>query len=132
MPLTITFPDELATTLRTKAETFDQSVDEFTISFLARAFNGTPYYYPIIEEQKHEDEEEDELTLEELVAKIKATPPDPTAIHPPTESLLDILLNSPPEPDPDFDPEEWNQQWAQYEAEMKARSLADEIEERRF
>ncbi len=132
MPLTITFPDELATRLRTKAEILDQSVDEFTINFLDHAFNGATFYYPIIEEQELEDQKEDELTLEEVVAKIKATPPDQTAIHPPTESLLDILLNSPPEPDPDFDSEEWDNQWAQYETEMKARSLADEIEERRF
>lgn len=132
MPLTITFPDELATTLRTKADSFNQPVDQFTISFLDRAFNGTPHYAPIVEELKYEDDEDDELTLEELVAKIKATPPDPRAIHPPTESLLDILLNSPPEPEPDFDAEKWDQQWAQYEAEMKARSLADEMEERRF
>lgn len=118
MPLTITFPDELATKLRTKAEILDQSVDEFTINFLDHAFNGATYYYPIIEEL--ENEKEDELTLEEVVAKIKATPPNPAMIQYPTESLLEYLLESTPELDPDFDIEGWDREWAKVETELEA------------
>jgi hypothetical protein len=34
----------------------------------------------------------------------------------PTESLLEYLLQSTPEPDPNFDVEEWNREWAELEA----------------
>jgi hypothetical protein len=47
------------------------------------------------------DESEDYPTLEEVVARIRATPPNPANIHPATESLADLLLNAPE--DPDFD-----------------------------
>ena len=119
MPLTITFPDELATALRARAEAFDQPVEQFTINFLSHTFNGATHYEPIVEEQGHKEEDK-ELTLEELVAKIKATPPNPAMIQYPTESLLEYLLESTPEPDPNFDIEEWEHEWAKVEAELEA------------
>lgn len=65
-----------------------------------------------------------------LVEKIRATPPNPKAVHPPTESLADLLQNAPH--DPDFDLETWTRQWDAIEAEMKARDRADDIAEGRF
>jgi len=72
-------------------------------------------------------EDDEGPTLEEVMAKIKATPPSPTAFHPATESLLDYLLAVPD--DPDFDVEAWNRDWARVEAEMKARDKANDIAE---
>ncbi|MCQ3973382.1 MAG: hypothetical protein DPW09_08065 [Anaerolineae bacterium] len=64
-----------------------------------------------------------------LVERIKATPPNPAAIHPATGSLAEALQNSPG--DPDFDLETWTRQWAAIEAEMKAIDRADDIAEGR-
>lgn len=62
----------------------------------------------------------------ELVApveRIKATPPNPAAIHHATPSLAEALENAPK--DPDFDLETWTRQWTAIEAEMKAIDRAD-------
>jgi hypothetical protein len=64
-----------------------------------------------------------------LVKRIQATPPNPTAIHPATSSLAELLQNVPE--DPDFDLESWTQEWEAIEAEMKARDRADDIAEGR-
>jgi len=72
-------------------------------------------------------DDDDGPTLEEVMAKIKATPPNPAAIHPATESLLDYLLSVPD--DPDFDEKAWNRDWARVEAAMKARDRANDMAE---
>ena len=64
-----------------------------------------------------------------LVERIKATPPNPAAIHPATASLAELLQNAPE--DPDFDLETWMRQWDAIEAEMKAIDRADDIAEGR-
>ena len=64
-----------------------------------------------------------------LVERIKATPPNPAAIHPATASLAELLQDAPE--DPDFDLESWTRQWAATEAEMKAIDRADDIAEGR-
>jgi hypothetical protein len=64
-----------------------------------------------------------------LVERIKATPPNPAAIHPATASLAELLQNAPE--DPDFDLETWTRQWEAIEAEMKAIDRADDIAEGR-
>ena len=64
-----------------------------------------------------------------LVERIKATPPNPAAIHPATASLAELLQNAPE--DPVFDLETWTRQWDVIEAEMKAIDRADDIAEGR-
>jgi len=75
-------------------------------------------------------EPEPELTVEEVVARIKALPRRTENIRPATESLLEYLQNAPE--DPDFDLEVWQQEWAAVDAEMKSITQAnDEAEGRR-
>ncbi len=64
-----------------------------------------------------------------LVERIKATPPNPAAIHPATASLAELLQNAPE--DPDFDLETWTRHWDVIEAEMKAIDRADDMAEGR-
>lgn len=69
-------------------------------------------------------------TLEELVARIKATPPNPAMIEPARGSLADSLANLPVQPELDF--EEWKELWAKIEAEMKEIERLDEITELQY
>ena len=64
-----------------------------------------------------------------MVERIKATPPNPAAIHPATDSLADLLRDAPQ--DPNFDLETWTRQWNAIEAEMQAIDRADDIAEGR-
>jgi hypothetical protein len=112
MSVTITLPDEIADTLQARAKAQHISLDTLVANLLTHAL-----VEPVDDE------------LETLVARIKATPPNPANIHPPTASLAELLLNSPE--DPNFNLETWNQEWAKIEAEMKAIERADDIAEGR-
>lgn len=74
-------------------------------------------------------QEEDSPTVAEVVARIKATPPNPTMITPPQGSLAEALRNGPT--DPDFDLQSWQQEWATAEAELKRINLLNDIAEGR-
>lgn len=123
MPLTITLPNILERKLHAKAAIYQQPIDKLTIDFLSRALDDEPDDYFATGGTLATDflvaESNDYPTLEEVVAKIKATPPNPAMIEPAKESLLEYLLDSPPL-DPSFDLEEWNREWAKVEAELKA------------
>ena len=69
-------------------------------------------------------------TPETVVAKIKATPPNPQNIRPARGSLADALRDGPDEPH--FNLTRWNQKWAGVEAEMKAMTRANDIAEDRY
>ena|SRR5687768_17312880 len=103
MTITITLSDELARDLQYRAEEKKISVDDLVADLLFEALANESEEYP---------------TLEEVVARIKATPPNLANIHPATESLADLLRDGPE--DPDFDLEMWTRDWARVEAEMKA------------
>jgi len=75
------------------------------------------------------NDQDDYPSLEEVVAKIRAMPSDPSNIHPATQSLAELLAASPE--DPSFDLEQWNCEWAAVEAEMKAITRANDRAEGR-
>ena len=64
-------------------------------------------------------------SLEEVVAKIQAAPPNPHSFRPAKGSLADALRDAPE--DPHFDLAEWNKKWSEVEAEMKALTRADRL-----
>lgn len=112
MTLTINLPEELETRLKREATARALSVEEFALDLLDSAL-----------------EEETHPTLEEVVAKIKAMPPNSASIRLPTGSLADALRDTPS--DPDFDLERWNKDWAAVESEMKRIAREDDIAEGR-
>jgi plasmid stability protein len=116
MTITITLPDELTTQLQSRAQAQHLPLEVVVINILTSALET-------------EAEPDDYPSLEEVVAQIKATPPNPANIHPATESLADLLMNAPE--DPDFDLEAWTREWAKVEAEMKAITRANDLAEGR-
>jgi hypothetical protein len=114
MTITITLPDELARDLQYRAEEKKISLDTLVVDLLNSALADEFEAYP---------------TLEEVVARIKATPPNPASIRQATGSLAEALQNAPE--DPDFNLEIWTQQWDAVEAEIKAITRANDIAEGR-
>jgi hypothetical protein len=114
MLVTIALPDDLSKRLQIEANDRRLSLDELVIDVLANVFEHEQGAFP---------------TLEEVVAKIKATEPDPASFHPANRSLADLLSNMPD--DPCFDLEEWNREWAMAEAEIKAITHANDLAEER-
>ena len=78
--------------------------------------------------------DDDSPTLEEIVAMIKATPPNPNAIHPATKTAAELIaeLEADPPEASDITPDEWDRLWAAFEAELKAADYADALSEGRL
>jgi predicted CopG family antitoxin len=112
--VTITIPDDLAGRLQALAQVHNQSVDDLILSLLEASASEEAFPTP-----------------EEVVARIRATPPNPNNLRPPVGSLAEYLARPVP-PDPNFNLEEWQREWDAVEAEMKAADRADDIAEGRL
>lgn len=122
MEITLTLPDVLAARLQTEARVRRRSTEEIAVELLDQAL-----------EVESDSQEYIPPTLEEVVARIRATPPNPQMIRSPEGSLGEYLAASIAAEDPNepFDLAEWNRQWAAVEAEMKAMTRANDLAEGR-
>jgi hypothetical protein len=70
-------------------------------------------------------------TLEELIAQIKALPPNPQSIHSPDKPVEQLLaeLDANPPSEALFSYEEWQQLWQEFEAEQKAFEHENDVAE---
>ena len=114
MATTITLPDSLEARLKQQA-TGEQSLEDVALALLhdAVASLSAP-------------------SLDEVVARIKATPPASQPVRPAAGSLADALRaeqHDPAEPAQYW--EHWDARWAAAEAELRAMTLADDLREGR-
>jgi hypothetical protein len=117
MSINVTIPDDLAGRLRAMAHLQNLSVDELILSLLEESAAEVPFPTP-----------------EEVVAKIRATPPNPANLFEAKKSmkpLAEYLAASIASENPDekFDLEEWQREWNAVEAEMKAIEKANALAE---
>lgn len=71
-------------------------------------------------------EMDDELSVEEVVARIQRLGPNPANIKPASGLLGEHLAELMQETDPTFSWEEWQKEWEQIEAAMEADEAAHE------
>ncbi|HEX6291403.1 MAG TPA: hypothetical protein VFZ66_19625 [Herpetosiphonaceae bacterium] len=111
MATTITLPDTLEFQLRQQAQVQHRSVEDIALDILRDALDiAAP-----------------SPTTDDIVARIKATPPNPQNIRPARGSLADALRDEPG--NPDFDLDQWERDWAEVEAEMRAMTRTDNLAE---
>ena len=84
-----------------------------------------------IETGDDEPAEDTPVNLDEVIATIKNTPPNPQAISLPTKSWTDYATEVIQKKDASPDVAAWNRMWDSLEAEMEADSLTHEETERR-
>jgi hypothetical protein len=113
MSITITLPDDVEAQLQRAAESQNRSLEEVALDILANAAGAGPAA----------------STPEEVVARIRATPPNPKGIVAATGSLAAILRNAPHVPD--FDLGVWEHEWAAVESQIRATTRANDIAEGR-
>ncbi len=113
MAITITLPNDIVTPLKRQADAVPLPGENVVLDILGIALE-TEDTFP---------------TPETVVAKIKATPPNPQSIRPARGSLAEALWDGPEAPH--FNLARWNQEWAHVEAEMKAMTRANDIAEGR-
>lgn len=114
MSTMITLPDDIVRKLEAKANVYHIPLDDLVINLLNNAL----------------EKEQEDVSLDQVVAEIGKTQPNPATFHPATQSLADALAYS--LDDPTFDLEAWNREWAEAEAEMKAITHANSQAEGRF
>ena len=112
MTVTITLPDTIEKSLLKQAKKQRLSPEELALRILEDAL--VP---------------ETTLEVEDVVARIKALPPNPNSIRPATESLQKLLQNAPD--DPEFDVDEWQEAWTSVETEMKEVTRTNSLAEGR-
>ncbi len=113
MSITITLPDDIQAQLQRAAESQRRSLEEVALDILAKAA-GTGPALP---------------TPEGVVARIRATSPNPKSVRAATSSLAAALRNAPHAPD--FDLGVWEQEWAVVESEIRATTRDNDIAEGR-
>ncbi len=113
MATTITLPENLEVRLQQQARAQHRSVEAVALDMLQDAL-APPSAYP---------------SVDDVVAHIKATPPNPSNIRPARGSLAEVLHQAPSEAD--FDLNQWNTEWAAVEAEMRTMTHTDDLAEGR-
>lgn len=112
MALLIDLSETLEHKVKDEAKKRQRTPEQVVVDILAQAF-----------------QEENSPTVAEVVARIKATPPNPAMMTPPQGSLAEALRNGPT--DPGFDLKSWEQEWSVAEAELKRINLLNDITEGR-
>ncbi len=113
MSITITLPDDVQAQLQRAAESQRRSLEELALDILASAAGAGPA----------------EPTPEEVVARIRATSPNPKSVRAATGSLAAALRDAPHIPD--FNLGLWEHEWAVVESQIRATTRANDIAEGR-
>lgn len=113
MATIITVPDNLEAQLQQQAKAQHRSVEAVALDLLREALGATTTH----------------PSVDEVVAKIKASGPNRSAIRPAQGSLADILRRT--SETVDFDLDQWNKEWAIAEQEMRVMNRADDLPEGR-
>ena len=126
MPTTVTLPDELTQRLQVEADRQHQSLDQLVAELLTVTLTReeAAAQAPLVE-----GGDNGWPSLEAVVAKIKATPPNRHAFQPATTNLAELLTGV--EEDPLFDEQAWNHEWQKVEQLIEAIDHADDIAEGR-
>jgi hypothetical protein len=130
MDITLVLPETMVERLERQAGKLNVSLDDMAWKLLNDA---------LVKESAattHPDngDKDDLPSLEEVVARIKAIPPNPAAVVPATKTIEEVVAywEANPPDESDISPEEWERLWAAFEQELKAIDRADDIAEGRL
>lgn len=121
MRITLTLSEPIAARLQQQAAQLNVSVDDlalklFSDTLVAEPATGTR---PGVEQNGRQDS--GSSSLEEVVARIQATPPSPTAILLPTQTIEEVeaVWRANDASDVEIPPADWDRMWAEFEQELK-------------
>lgn len=137
MTITVTISTPTGERLQTQADKVDLPLDTLVERML---INSLPVYetngFHITNDDTADDDpaDDDFPTLEEVVAMIKATPPNPNAFKPGEKfgdmAYIQSLLDNPPTDT--LTVAEWEEYWPAFEQELKELDRAQDIAEGRL
>jgi predicted transcriptional regulator len=129
MAVTITLSEQLAKRLQAHARAFHLSLDTLVEKLLADSLPVYEANGDAAEHSQAETPDDPEAELAQIVAQIKATPPNPDAIECGEKvddlNYIQYLLDTPPTDT--LTAEEWEHYWPEVEQELKELDRAPEI-----
>jgi len=123
--ITLTLPDAIVAQLERQIKQRNMSLDDFVLKLFSDALMAEP-----VDALPFPENHTDSFpSLEALVSKIKATPPNPALIIPPTQTLAEVVAywQAHPTEKSDIEPDEWDRLWAEFERGQKIIDQADAI-----
>jgi len=125
--ITLTLPDAIVAQLERQIKQRNMSLDDFVLKLFSDALMAEP-----VDALPFPENHTDSFpSLQALVSKIKATPPNPALIIPPTQTLAAVVTDwqTHPAEEADIMSAEWDRLWAEFEREQKIIDQADAIAE---
>lgn len=132
MQITLTVPEPIATRLEEQASQLNVSMGDLMLKICADRLAAVPNNK---EGERPEQNGKPSLdaALDELVMRIRATPPNPASIIPASLSFDEVerLWRANAAQGSDISPAEWDRLWAEFEQEQKQLDWADDRAEGR-
>lgn len=142
MQITLTLPASVAVRLEQQATQLNVSLDDlalklfsdFVLSLSKYGLGAEPVAKLSRSAAQNGQRENDLSSLQEVVARIQATPPNPAAVVLPTQTIEDVeaVWQANAVGGSDIAPDEWDRIWAGFEQELKSSDRADDIAEGRL
>lgn len=133
MQITLTLPELVAARLEQQATQLNVSLSDLALKLFSDGLVIDPIERVSPGETQNGQGENGLSSLQEVVARIQATPFNPAAVVLPTQSIEEVeaIWQANSSGEADISPEEWDRLWAGFEQELKSNDRADDIAEGR-
>lgn len=134
MQITLTLPASVAVRLEQQATQLNVSLDDLALKFFSDKLMAEPVAKLSRSAAQSGQRANEPSSLQEVVARIQATPPNPAAVVLPTQTIEEVeaVWQANAVAGSDIAPEEWDRIWAGFEQELKSSDRADDIAEGRL
>jgi len=134
MQVTLTLPESIASRLERQALQLNVSLDDLALKLFSEGLVTEPVARVLAGAEKNGIQDNSLLSLHEVVARIQATPPNPSAVVLPTQTIEEVetIWQANTESGSAISPDEWDRLWLEFEQELKTSDRADDIAEGRL
>lgn len=134
MQITLTLSEPIVARLQRQAAQLNVSLDDLALKLFSDTLVAEPLAKLSPGAEQNGQRDNGFSSLQEVVARIQATPPNPAAIVLPTQTIAEVeaVWQANAAGGIDIAPEEWDRLWAEFEQELKSNDRADDVAEGRY
>lgn len=134
MQITLTLSEPIAARLQRQAAQLNVSLDDLALKLFSDTLVAEPLAKLSPNAEQNGKRDNGFSSLQEVVARIQATPPNPAAIVLPTQTIAEVeaVWQANAAGGVDIAPAEWDRLWAEFEQELKSSDRAEDIAEGRL
>ncbi len=121
MQITLTLPELVADRLEQQATQLNVSLGDLALKLFSDGLVAETVASPSPNAAQNGQRENGLSSLQEVVARIQATPPNPAAVVLPTQTIEEVeaIWQANSACETDISPEEWDRLWAKFEQALK-------------